>query len=214
MVADASVALATTPAGLSPVASTLTLLAAAVEAGEADTVSVLLKARADPCAATPKGVSPLHLAAYCDSASTLGLLVEARADVDAPDCHGQSPIFFAGTPEICSQLEAAGADVNLRNRRGQSALHLAAGAGLDDVVAWLAARVAPGILNAQDRHGCTALHCARSGGLRSTARLLQERGASDRIKPVAARRRGGGAARAAAGGACRQRQQRVDGRQR
>ena len=84
----------------------------------------------------PLGQSPPKYApeaAFCDSPSTLSLLVEARAEVDARDRHGQSPIFFAGTPEICSQLEAARADVSMRNRRGQSALHHAASAGLDEV---------------------------------------------------------------------------------
>ncbi len=44
--------------------------------------------------------------------------------------------FRGPRQDICLQLKDAGADVNALNRKGQSALHLAAHAGLNDTVNW------------------------------------------------------------------------------
>ena len=67
----------------------------------------------------------------------------------------------------------AGADVDARNGNGDTALHLAASRGLDDVVALLAARGAA--LDASNDSGQTPLGRARGG----TAVLLAELGATD-----------------------------------
>ncbi|CAE8639472.1 unnamed protein product [Polarella glacialis] len=111
------------------------------------------------------------------------LLVGARANVDAQDCHGQSPLFFAPSREVCAQLGAVKADVNILNHKGQSALHLAAHAGLNDAVMWLADCMKPAALNAQDRHGRTAVYCAAHSNLKSTILLLQDKGADVTLRP-------------------------------
>jgi len=155
----------------------------AVEAAQAEAVGLLLGSRADASARGPKGVSPLHAAAFAGDAGVLKLLIESRADLEVRDQHGQTPLFFAPRGEICALLADANADVDRLNKKGQTALHLAANAGIDEVVEWLCCRMSPGLINAQDKHGRTALWCARAKGLKATAALLEAHGASARIKP-------------------------------
>ncbi|CAJ1351476.1 unnamed protein product [Effrenium voratum] len=78
------------------------------------------------------------------------LLISNGADVDVRDRHGQTPLFFVPTAEACEQLSNANANLNILNKKGQSALHTAAHAGLDDVAKWLADHASPGLLNVQE----------------------------------------------------------------
>lgn len=168
----------------------------AVETAQAEEVGLLLGSRADASARGPKGVSPLHAAAFAGDGDVLRLLIESRADLEVRDQHGQTPLFFAPRREVCALLVDAKADVDRLNKKGQTALHMAANAGIDEVVEWLCGRMSPGLINAQDKHGRTALWCAeraaalleargdeRAKVLRGTAALLEARGASARIKP-------------------------------
>ncbi|CAK0835773.1 unnamed protein product [Prorocentrum cordatum] len=119
-------------------------------AAQAEAVGLLLGSRADASARGPKGVSPLHAAAFAGDAGVLKLLIESR-DLEVRDQHGQTPLFFAPRGEICALLADANADVDRLNKKGQTALHLAANAGIDEVVEWLCCRMSPGLINAQVR---------------------------------------------------------------
>jgi ankyrin repeat protein len=109
--------------------------------------------------------------------------LELRADANLRDSHGQTPLFFAPRTDVCEALAAAGADPNARNVKGQTALHMAAHAGLQDVVQWLAERMHSGLLNAQDKHGRTAIYCAGRQGHSETFELLRGRGANPKLQP-------------------------------
>lgn len=155
----------------------------AVQEQRADVVQCLLDCKANPDLADPKGVGPLHMAIYDGAHDVVQSLLDARADVDKRDRHGQTPLFFAPHRKACAQLGAASCDVNAINSKGQSALHLAAHAGLNDAVLWLAEHMQPSTINVQDRHGRTAVYCAAHSNLKSTILLLQENGADLSLRP-------------------------------
>jgi len=161
----------------------MTPLLHAVQEQRADVVQCLLDCKADPDLADPKGVGPLHMAIFDGMHDVVQSLLDARADVNKRDRHGQTPLFFAPHRKACAQLGAANCDVNAVNSKGQSALHLAAHAGLNDAVLWLAENMKPSTINVQDRHGRTAVYCAAHSNLKSTILLLQEHGADLSLRP-------------------------------
>eukprot|EP00929_Paragymnodinium_shiwhaense_P080035 TRINITY_DN41719_c0_g1_i1.p1 TRINITY_DN41719_c0_g1~~TRINITY_DN41719_c0_g1_i1.p1 ORF type:complete len:868 (-),score=228.39 TRINITY_DN41719_c0_g1_i1:157-2760(-) len=159
-----------------------TPLQAVVRAGRPDLAKVLLRARALPNERDAKGVTPLHLATFDGNLDLCRTLLWAHAEVDACDRHGQTPLFFAPTREACKLLIEKRADVTVLNRRGQSALHLAARAGLHDVLHWLSGRVARSLVELRDLHGNSAKHYA----LQSAAVAAASAGASEAAAAAAA----------------------------
>jgi len=146
--------------------------------GDEESVALLLKWGANPNTADRKGVVPLHLATCSGKPIVTDLLVNNGAEVNQPDRHGQTPLFFAPSVEMCSRLCEARADMNVRNFKGQSALHLAAYAGYNDVVAWLLDRMHPSTVHAKDKHGRSAAYCAsRDPNLADTVTMMVAKGA-------------------------------------
>ena len=89
---------------------------------------------------------------------------------------GWPPIVFqsrgdrGGNVERVRTLIEAGADVNVRNHKGQSALHCAAKAGFADIVALLLEHGCE--VDARDRRGETPLHAALRSTVKDKAKLL------------------------------------------
>lgn len=131
-------------------------LSLVVKAGRPDLVRIMIRSRADPSEGCPKGVMPLHVAAFEGNASICRILLQARAQVNDQDQHGQSPIFFAPTPEVCKLLVENRANLSTLNSRDQSALHLAGRAGLREVLDWLSVWGNPGLADMRDSTGLTA----------------------------------------------------------
>lgn len=125
-------------------------LFSAVKAQNKELVETLLHARVNPSVGDNKGVSPLHLAVFDGMSEIIATLLVAGADANRQDKYGQTPIFFCPNGKTCSQLVAAKADMNALNAKGQSALHLAAHAGLNEAVLYLAEKMNPNVLNSQD----------------------------------------------------------------
>ena len=145
-----------------------------------------------------------------DSAAMVALL-ESHGVCCSPDRAegGWPPLVFAcrgdrgGNLGRVRALLAAGADVGVRNHKGQTALHCAAKAGLVDIARLLLAHGAP--VDAQDDAGATPLATAlRSsvkdkGRLREGVRLLAAAGADVDLEDgqgatprhIASRKRGG-----------------------
>ncbi|CAJ1420155.1 unnamed protein product [Effrenium voratum] len=152
-------------------------LQAAVQARSIDLATTLLRAHADPGEIDVHGVSLLHLATFHGEAALSKLLLEANANPNVTDRYAQTPIFFAPTRLMCMTLHKHQADVNMMNRKGQSALHLAARAGLGDVLHWLAAKAEPAVLGVRDASGQRALDYGKAAGLRPQMLAKLEGGA-------------------------------------
>jgi len=142
-------------------------LSVAVRAGRVDLARVLLLAKANANQRDDKGVSPLHLAAFDGNVGLCRVLLVSRADVDSRDRHGQTPLFFSPSREVCKLLVEKRADLTLLNHKGQSALHLAGRAGLQEVLAWLSMRVDKAFLDLKDTRGQTARGYVAQAELRS-----------------------------------------------
>eukprot|EP00927_Polykrikos_kofoidii_P051446 TRINITY_DN45246_c0_g1_i1.p1 TRINITY_DN45246_c0_g1~~TRINITY_DN45246_c0_g1_i1.p1 ORF type:complete len:475 (+),score=56.82 TRINITY_DN45246_c0_g1_i1:297-1721(+) len=153
-------------------------LRSAVKARNIDLVCLLLEHEGDPDECDNKRVSLMHMAAYDGQLDICRLLLECHGDPNISDQYGQTPLFFTPTRSICDLLYKAYADVNVMNNQGQSALHLAARAGLGDVLAWLSTRVTKALLCLRDSQGAFATDYARSAGVRREVILKLEK-ASD-----------------------------------
>mmetsp|Transcript_67882 Transcript_67882/g.162964 ORF Transcript_67882/g.162964 Transcript_67882/m.162964 type:complete len:442 (-) Transcript_67882:84-1409(-) len=167
-----------------------TPLMCAVQAQNADLVGLLLKAKAQPDTADQKGVTPLHMAVFDGMHSVVQRLLDGGAQVDSRDRHAQTPLFFAPDRETCIKLYSAKADISALNAKGQTALHLAAHAGLNDTVLWMLEVMTPAMVNLTDKHGRTAVYCAARSNLKATIMLLQEHGADINIRPAGYYRKG------------------------
>eukprot|EP00929_Paragymnodinium_shiwhaense_P101684 TRINITY_DN6483_c0_g1_i1.p1 TRINITY_DN6483_c0_g1~~TRINITY_DN6483_c0_g1_i1.p1 ORF type:complete len:2326 (-),score=505.13 TRINITY_DN6483_c0_g1_i1:121-7098(-) len=159
-----------------------TLLQAA-ETGNDGLARQLLDAKADPNIADDKKVSALHLAVFNGSIRTVEALLSAGADVDIKDCFGQTPLFFAPSRVVCLRLYHQRADLNVLNHKGQSALHLAAFAGMEETAGWLAEYMQPWMINLLDRHGHTAYYCACHSKMQPMQKLLLSHGADPTFAP-------------------------------
>eukprot|EP00434_Breviolum_minutum_P040048 symbB.v1.2.035580.t1/scaffold4828.1/size34219/4 len=115
----------------------VSILSQAIQAQHAELVKLLLKKRASPELSDSKGVTPLHLATFDGSLEIMKYLISSRANFEVQDCHGQTPFFFVPNRRACVVLWNSKADPNVLNHKGQTPLHLAAHAGLNDAVPWV-----------------------------------------------------------------------------
>eukprot|EP00930_Biecheleria_cincta_P038906 TRINITY_DN26756_c0_g2_i1.p1 TRINITY_DN26756_c0_g2~~TRINITY_DN26756_c0_g2_i1.p1 ORF type:complete len:514 (-),score=119.88 TRINITY_DN26756_c0_g2_i1:465-2006(-) len=116
-------------------------LMAAASAGRAELCTLLLGARAEPCA-TQEGdqKTALIFAAGSGAAEVCELLLLARADPAHSSTGGAAALHAAaanGHREVCKLLRAAGADTLQLGPGGKAAAALAAGAGHADLAAEL-----------------------------------------------------------------------------
>jgi hypothetical protein len=123
------------------------------------------------------GTTPLVRAAKAGDAAAIRLLLQYKANVELPTTNGITPLLAAvtsssavetrgrykteaGVLESVKVLVAGGADVNTRDRTGQTALHIAAASGWNSVITELAqSRVD---LFAKDSRGRMAVELTRA----------------------------------------------------
>ncbi|WP_339614809.1 ankyrin repeat domain-containing protein [uncultured Gilvimarinus sp.] len=94
--------------------------------GDLDIINYLIKNGANVEAKADGGITPLHITPYPE---VVDLLVKRGANLDATDDDGSTAIMFSvednnGSAALLKLLEL-GANVNHRNKRGQSALDIA-----------------------------------------------------------------------------------------
>ncbi len=118
-----------------------TPLSDAALSGDLPTVRVLLERGARPHLASQSGIYPLHDAALGDHADVVRALAQAGADLNVRGGdEAQTPLHFAavmGKLRALEALIALGADLQAKDRQGQTPLAAARRAGLTDAVALL-----------------------------------------------------------------------------
>ncbi|XP_071493970.1 transient receptor potential cation channel subfamily A member 1-like [Diadema antillarum] len=152
-----------------------------------------------------KNNSPLHYAALNDDVKMMKLLIGYGANVEDVGEGGRRPLHFAvasrgkekysgdENPEhqessstrenAVTLLLANGADVNSRDTKGRSTLHIASVQGNMEI--FIALLAAPEItLDDQDRRGMTALAHATQAGNTDVALLLLNKGANPHIADI------------------------------
>ena len=128
------------------------------------------------------GATPLYRAARAGDVEAVKLLLEHGADVTLPNRFGNTPLMAAAglgaskvdtrgkyktdkdSIETIDRLVAAGANVNAKDLRGDTALHGAASWGSDDIVRCLARHHAD--LTAKDERGMTPYDSAMGRAVR------------------------------------------------
>jgi len=135
-----------------------TLLHAAVRGGMEMSIEKLLSLGADLTQADMQGRSPLHLAIELEKTDIALMLISnvtaRKISLDTlVDMKGLTPLHAAAITDnsrLAAQLVAAGADVNLTDSEGNSALHLAVQHNNYDVAEFLVNKKNVSVLKAND----------------------------------------------------------------
>lgn len=146
--------------------------------GEAEQISVLLRAGANINAMMSKGRTALQLAADLGFQPVTTILLMNGADINGQDGNGDTALHITarnGYDMVMLALLERGADINGRNGKGDTALHLAACNGYENLMPVLLERGAD--INARDAKGNTALHLAAFHRHMKVIQILLERGA-------------------------------------
>ncbi|KAK6495994.1 hypothetical protein TWF481_002023 [Arthrobotrys musiformis] len=153
-----------------------TALQAACEAGQEDVVAFLLKYGADPNIGAGPETCPIIAACRRGEAEILGHLINAGATIDrfgGPDM--SSPLINAASTlykDSVEKLLNAGADINLADRDGDTALIVAASVGDAELVAFLLERGAD--ITHVSKRNVNALQTATNSGATDCVDLLIE----------------------------------------
>jgi serine/threonine-protein phosphatase 6 regulatory ankyrin repeat subunit B len=162
----------------------------AVGSGKAEQVAKLLAAGAEPDATSSRGLTALMVAAARGHLTVVEVLAAHGADVNQRSCvkqpeHGEVAGVTAlmaacddstGSPDMIRELVRLGADLNLVDSLGRSALMYAVARGHTAIVRALVdagARV-----DTQSDDGLTALDAAREAGEQAALKLLLAASAS------------------------------------
>lgn len=150
--------------------------------GKIDVVDILLKGLTRVDIWTEGDVTLLHIAAERGWVKIIDLLLHRLSENDLlekTDPDGRTALLTAasmGYPEACDLLIKNGADVNSKDRAGQTALHIAASDNLDTVAAALV-NSGSAIIHASDANGRTPLSIAEAGDSNEVIKILMDAGA-------------------------------------
>ena len=109
--------------------------------GQLDLAAQMVKKDAD---VNKTGWTPLHYAASSGQLPLINLLIQNNAYIDAESPNGTTPLMMAsmyGTPAAVKLLLGEGADPQLKNQQGLSALQFAQRANRQDIAELIAASI-------------------------------------------------------------------------
>jgi len=157
-------------------------LHSAARGGSAEFTNALLQARAVVDARNDDGCTPLHLAMdVADpkrSTAVAELLLKSRADANARDNRGRASLralagrALEGRVNLLRALLDAGAERDVADGEGRTALHLAAQSGNEELARLLLEQPHGANASVPDKDSHTPMHIAASGGHVALVQLL------------------------------------------
>ena len=161
-----------------------TPLHSAAWSGREQSARLLIDAGADINISDNQQWTALHIAAHFGHSSIVGELIKApHLNLNVRNENGNTPLNLAvynGRAASARLLIDAGADINIPDKYQQTALHMAACNGYNDIVDALIKR--PDMnLNVRNENGDTPLNVAADNGRAASARLLIDAGADINI---------------------------------
>jgi ankyrin repeat protein len=154
-------------------------LAEACHWGNVSQVAVLLGYGSDPNIADNDGCTSFHYAA--NNAEILTQLLASHStprNINAPSSRGETPLHLAclnGNLESAKLLVSSGADLEVRDGKGNSVLHLSAASGSIQLIHWINGHF-KNFLNSLNKDGDTPSHCAARLGCREVLSTLNDLG--------------------------------------
>ena len=149
--------------------------------GRQEVVQLFLKHGAKVNLRNDKGQTALHQASQHGHLDIIQLLLKHDADVDALDNDGSTLLHLAISAcdadwKTVEWLLNNGANTNLQNSMGQTALHRASEHGRPAIIQLILKHIAD--VDARDNNGSTSLHLAISEASLKAVELLLDHGAS------------------------------------
>ena len=123
-----------------------------------------------------QSIDPIFDAVVRNDIFTLDGLMQKRAAVNVTNLDGMTPLHFASSAEVANILLLNGADPNIKNKQGATALHWAITQNNENLVRILFKYKADP--NIADNNGNTPLHHASSRGDNISILLLLQAGAN------------------------------------
>jgi ankyrin repeat protein len=161
-----------------------TALITAATAGNLEIVNALIQGRADVNAKNKNGIGALTRALIKNHEQvSQSLLAQPAIDINVPGENGASVLMvyvYRNREEVVTNLLQRGANVNLQDMDGDTALHGAVKTGNLKVLRLLLAKGAR--VNTRSKLGATPLMWAGGYGQDEAARILLENGADPKLK--------------------------------
>jgi ankyrin repeat protein len=163
--------------------SCLQVAASSMGPGQVDRMKMLVEAGANVDHKNQTGQTALHCAVCCNTAESVQFLLDKKADVNATTNQGWSCLQIAaastgsGQVDKMKMLVEAGANLDHKNERGETALHFAVYCNNAESVQFLLDKKADVNAIATDV-GFSCLHAASRRGYIEGIKLLLEAGAN------------------------------------
>ena len=114
-----------------------TMLHTALQFGRVETAKKLIELGTDVDLANNQGQTALHLSIQCRNEKLFDLVMASSPSLNKMDYNETSPLvqaIYHRQPSMAKKLIKAGCDINLKNNSGQTAGHIAASLGMNELI--------------------------------------------------------------------------------